>query len=129
MPIITIAAIQAKGRVLLKLVTAVVAAWLLALSIVEVARADMEHSCQPDSVALWPKQRIHVRCSNPVGGIAYFAMRARGKDFPLMFSLLTEALTQGWTVYVRYDPADLSGEKFGCQNADCRILKAAGVGP
>jgi hypothetical protein len=120
---------QIKSRALPKLPAAAVAAWLLALPTAEAALADVWHTCQPVAVAFYPKSRLHVQCSNPVNGIAYFAMRAKGKDAAMMLPLLSEAVGQGLSVGVLYDPTDLSGEKFGCLNSDCRVMHAASIGP
>jgi hypothetical protein len=46
-----------------------------------------------------------------------------------MLSLLAEALSSGLNVAVLYDPDDLSGEKIGCLNSDCRLMSAAAMEP
>jgi hypothetical protein len=114
---------------LLPRLAAVTTALIFTLQCSGAAWADQWFDCQPDAVAFIPKKRIHVRCSNPQNNISFFAMKAKGKDTPVMLTLLTEAMAQGWTVAVFFDLDDLSGEKFGCQNADCRIMKLVSVGP
>jgi len=116
---------HAKGRMLPKLAAVAVAALLLTLQLAEAAWANQWFTCQPSAVAFYPKSRLHVKCSNPQNGIEYFSMKAAA----MMLPLLTEAFSGGLNVAVLYDPNDLSGEKFGCLNADCRVLRGASMEP
>jgi hypothetical protein len=126
---IAISGSQAKRGALAKLAAATVAALILTLHVAEAAWANQWFTCQPSAVAFYPKSRLHVKCSNPQNGIEYFAMKAKGKDAAMMLPLLTEAFSGGLNVAVLYDPNDLSGEKFGCLNADCRVLRGASMEP
>ena len=129
MPMIAISGSPTKRRMLPKLTAAAVVALLVTVWFAEAAWANQWFTCQPSAVAFYPKSRLHVKCSNPQNGIEYFAMKVKGKDAAMMLPLLTEAFSSGLSVAVLYDPDDLSGEKFGCMNSDCRVLRGASMEP
>jgi hypothetical protein len=88
-------------------------------------------SCTPVNVTVYSvgAKRIHVKCSQAVNGIRYFALSSN--DTALMarvLSLITSAQVAGRTLSILFDPADLSGQAWGCANSDCRILRAASFG-
>ncbi|HEX5717509.1 MAG TPA: hypothetical protein VF179_15225 [Thermoanaerobaculia bacterium] len=88
-------------------------------------------SCTPVNVSVYSvgSKRIHVKCAQAVNGIRFFALSS--SDSALMgrvLSLITSAQIGGRTLSILYDPADLSGQAWGCANSDCRILRAAGFG-
>ena len=88
-------------------------------------------TCTPVNVSVYSlgSKRIHVKCAQSVNGIRYFALSS--SDSALMarvLSLITSAQIGGRTLSILYDPADLSGQAWGCANSDCRILRAAGFG-
>ena len=88
-------------------------------------------TCTPVNVTVYGvgSKRIHVKCAQTVNGIRFFALSS--SDSALMarvLSLITSAQIGGRTLSILYNPADLSGQAWGCANSDCRILRAAGFG-
>jgi hypothetical protein len=106
-----------------KLAVAIVAALLVSHQAAGIAAAGF--ACTPSGAGIFPKKRIHIRCSNPQSGISYFALSSKSKEAASMSAMFTTAVAQGRTVDISYDPADLSGVKIGCGNADCRLLQWA----
>ena len=85
-------------------------------------------SCTPVQVMTY-QGRVHVRCSAAVGGIVFFAVSTQDTAFAArVLSLLTTAQVAGRTITILFDPADLSGAAIGCQNSDCRLIRAVGFG-
>ena len=66
--------------------------------------------------------RIHVYCTNNLGsGIHYVAVPVANSELANRVLMLgTAAITSGKSLTVLFDPADLSGAAYGCQNSDCR---------
>jgi len=88
-------------------------------------------NCTPANVmvAAANTKRIHVKCAQAVNGVRYYALN--NTDAALMarvLTLLTSAQIAGRTLSVLNDPADLSGQAWGCANSDCRILRAVSLG-
>ena len=88
-------------------------------------------SCTPVNVTVYSvgAKRIHVKCAQAVNGIRYYALSST--DTALMarvLSLITSAQVAGRTLSILNDPADLSGQAWGCANSDCRVLRAASFG-
>lgn len=87
-------------------------------------------SCTPETVGIFVKQRIHVRCATPApGNIFYFAYSVKKKEAPSLVELFTAAKAQGKNVGIYYDPNDLKGAKIGCQTNDCRLFYGAEIRP
>lgn len=90
------------------------------------------HNCTPIEAAVWtkkPLQRIHVKCSAPppTTNYYYFAYPGTKKyspDSDRFLNLITFAIQNGKTLAIDYDPADLSGNKIGCLNDDCRLIQS-----
>ena len=70
------------------------------------------------------KNRIDVKCKETFdNGIRFFAVSTSKADFAdNVLSVLNSAILARRTVRIRYDPKDLSGSSFGCNNNDCRRL-------
>jgi len=85
-------------------------------------------SCTPVQVMTF-QGRIHVRCAASIGGIFFFAVSTQDAQFAArVLSVITTAQVAGRTLTILYDPADLSGAAIGCQNNDCRLIRAVGFG-
>lgn len=86
-------------------------------------------SCTPLNVGAL-NNRIHVRCAESYGGVTYFAMP---NDNPAhvarTLSLLSTGQVAGRTLSILYDPADLSGNDWGCAESNCRALHAVEIAP
>ena len=64
-----------------------------------------------------------------IGGIFFFAVSTQDAQFAArVLSVITTAQVAGRTLTILYDPADLSGAAIGCQNNDCRLIRAVGFG-
>lgn len=88
--------------------------------------------CDVDKVAVFTKAsggaRIHAHCASPApGGISYFALDLKKSklEAPMLIELLSTAVAFDHSVYVFYDPDDLSGAKIGCATGDCRLMHGA----
>ena len=85
-------------------------------------------SCTPTEVAVFDN-RIHIRCNESYSGIQFFAIATGDAASSARFlSLLTTAQVAGRTLSLLYDPADTSGDTWGCVEVDCRPLQAAAFG-
>lgn len=70
--------------------------------------------------------RVHIHCSNAQSGITYFAVQANDADRAArILGLVAGAVLAGHTIDILYDPNDLSGGVWGCNNVDCRIAQGA----
>lgn len=85
-------------------------------------------SCVPVAVANF-HNRVHVRCTAPVGNILYFAAPTNNAAHAArVLSTLSAAQIAGRTLDIIYDPDDTSGTDIGCLAADCRMIVAVGFG-
>lgn len=78
--------------------------------------------CTPIEIARFAN-RIHIRTLENFAGVMYFATPTA--DEPLTTQVLTiasSALAAGDMLLISYDPADLAGSAFGCQEHDCRRI-------
>lgn len=81
-----------------------------------------EHQCIPNSVLVF-SNRVHVRCSNPINSISYFALPLTdATQVDRFLKLANSALLSEKKMYVGYTANDTSGTAFGCQAGDCRKL-------
>lgn len=88
-------------------------------------------TCTPIGVAAFTT-RVHVHCATPftytpAGGtpvnIYWFAFSNRDSaTASRMLSLATSAQLAGKTVLIYFTKEDLSGESWGCQTGDCRVM-------
>jgi len=81
-------------------------------------------TCKPVHVAVGP-DRIHVECDKPISSIKYFAVSTAYTEpaqLARILSVLLAARAAGKAVVVEYNPADTSGNDFGCSETDCRRL-------
>jgi hypothetical protein len=85
-------------------------------------------TCKSVDVSSYP-ERIHVRCDKPASGvIVFFAIpTANSAHAARILSILTSAHIARRNIVVEYDPADMSGEAFGCVASNCRRLLSVGV--
>ena len=107
------------------------AAGFLLLTLPQLAQAaPVDTSCTPDEVAVFTTEtRLHVRCAAPVGNIRYFAVSTSDQaKAARVLSVINTALVAGRTLWIKYDPVDLSGASIGCLNSDCRLIRAIGFG-
>ena len=78
--------------------------------------------CQPVQISVSPR-RIHVKCATGIGKVVYFAASTQDQDTANRYlTLLTTAMTARKQLVIDVVMADLSGEAFGCANADCRVI-------
>jgi len=78
--------------------------------------------CQPVQISVSP-DRIHVKCATGIGKVVYFATPTKDQNTASLYlSLLTTAMTARRQLVIDVVMSDLSGESFGCANADCRII-------
>jgi hypothetical protein len=85
-------------------------------------------TCKSVDVSSYP-ERIHVRCDKTAsGGIVFFAIpTANSAHAARILSILTTAHIARRNIVVEYDPADNSGQAFGCDPSNCRRLLSVGV--
>jgi hypothetical protein len=75
-------------------------------------------------------KRVHVRCAAAVNGVTFFAVSATDPDNAARaLAVLNSAQLAGRTLYIQYDPADTSGNAWGCNSSDCRIILGLEYGP
>lgn len=92
------------------------------------AAAPTWSSCTPIEVMTFPN-RIHIRCATAVSGIIFFAVgTSDAPNAARVLSILTTAQVAGRTLTILYEPNDLSGASIGCQNNNCRLIRAVGFG-
>ncbi len=102
-------------------------AMLALTAVVSVEAFSNSHTCKPVDVMSF-SSRIHVRCSNPKGGINYFAVSTKNKTNADRFlKVATTALVSGKKVYVNYGSSNTSGASFGCLAKDCRKATYFGI--
>lgn len=73
-------------------------------------------------------QRVAVNCTaSTSGGISWFAYRyATSPDLAkMLLSVFTSARVSGRPVVVAFESTDTSGNAWGCQTNDCRIILQA----
>ena len=88
--------------------------------------ADKFFTCTPVDVAVFPNSRIHVKCSPGDGPIQYFALGVKDDgEANRMLSILSTAFAAKKRLQILYNPDDLDGDKIGCLNKDCRLLRGA----
>ena len=89
------------------------------------------HKCDPVAVAVFPKQRIHVKCSVGFdnGRIEYFALGVdNSAEADRVLSILSTALTTKRRLEIWFHDSHLSfGGKVGCQLTNCRLLYAVQI--
>jgi hypothetical protein len=88
------------------------------------------YTCTSVGVAAYA-ERIHVECSVAApGGIRFFALStANSSNAARILSVLSMAHVTGKPLEILYDPTDLSGTAFGCQEDDCRVIQSAIIKP
>jgi len=85
------------------------------------------HSCTPISVMTY-SNRVHVRCSNPVNNIRYFALSmSSSSKVDRFLKIATTALVSEKQMYIGYGSTDTSGASFGCRANDCRKATSYGI--
>ena len=78
--------------------------------------------CQPVQISV-SARRIHVKCATGIGKVVYFAAGTQDQDTANRYlTLLTTAMTARRQLVIDVVMSDLSGESFGCANADCRTI-------
>lgn len=86
-----------------------------------------EHQCIPINVLSF-SNRVHVKCSNPVNSIAYFALPLTDAAVVDRFlKIANTALVSEKKMYVGYGANDTTGTAFGCLASDCRKLTYFGI--
>jgi hypothetical protein len=84
-----------------------------------------QFTCTPQSVSTF-EPRIHVRCIPSDGAIEYFAVNTDNSGNANRFlSLVSTALALSKKLAINYDANDQSGDDFGCDPANCRIMTGA----
>ena len=86
------------------------------------------YTCKSVDVTVYP-ERIHVRCNKATsGGFVFFAIpTANSAHAARILSILTTAHVASRNIEVEYDPADKSGDAFGCHSSNCRRLLSVGI--
>ncbi len=83
--------------------------------------------CRPAQVSISDK-RVHVKCQTGVGGIVYFAAPTDDKGTATNYlAVMLNALSGKKILLVDVVMDDLSGEAYGCKNADCRPISAVAI--
>jgi hypothetical protein len=78
--------------------------------------------CQPVQVSVSEK-RVHVKCQEGVGDIVYFAAPTDDKGTAGNYlSIMLDALSGKKQLLIDVLMDDLTGEPYGCMNADCRPI-------
>ena len=93
------------------------------------AFADLKwEACTPTEVAAF-ENRIHIRCEQTLDdGIRYIALPTTDSGHASrVLTLMTSPALARRVLRVRYDPDDLTGASFGCQNRNCRRLRGVVV--
>jgi hypothetical protein len=86
-----------------------------------------ETGCTPLNVMVF-ESRVHVKCVETVGNIAYFAASTEDSgNASRVLNVLSTALAAGRTLSIIYDPADTSGAAIGCQINDCRLIQGVAL--
>ncbi len=87
-------------------------------------------TCTPVGVSAFTS-RVAVRCSAAApGGIWYFAVSTADSGSASRFlSIFTTAKVTGKNVDIYYTPSDTSGNAWGCNASDCRVIWGAEVVP
>lgn len=84
--------------------------------------------CQTGEVTAY-KGRVHIYCSNDLGGgVHYVASPTTDSDmYNRVLMIGMAAIAHSKTLYVCFDPADLSGVTWGCLDTDCRTALAVSL--
>ncbi len=118
-------------KVLRALAVAIVCLAVFAIPCREVSAAYMTWDCVISQVqfivtSVTGKPRVAAQCqASAGGGISWFAFRiSDGPDLAKMIlSMLTTGKVAGRTVRIGYESTDTSGNGWGCESANCRIIK------
>lgn len=90
------------------------------------------HTCKSTEVAVFA-ERIHVRCNTPATvststGIIFFALSTSNSvHVARILSLLTSAHIAQKTIWITFDPNEVSAATFGCLVNDCRRILSVGM--
>ena len=83
--------------------------------------------CRPVQVSISDK-RVHVKCQVGVGKIVFFAAATDDKGTATNYlTVMLDALSGKKQLLIDVVMDDLSGEAFGCMNADCRPISAVAI--
>jgi len=101
------------------------------LATTEARAAYTTFSCTPQTVqfvvtSVGGEPRVALSCTAAApGGIVWFAYRFwdGAEQSKLLFSSFLAAKTAGRSVTIGYESTDTSGANWGCEAANCRIVK------
>ena len=79
--------------------------------------------CSPVEITVFVGTRFHVKCSKPVGKIAYFAMQTKDNSAALAMNLILNAYEHNSVINIDYTLGDTSGDAYGCAKDDCRAIQ------
>ena len=83
--------------------------------------------CRPVQVSISDK-RVHVKCQTGVGPIVYFAAATDDKGTAGNYlMIMLDAISGKKQLLVDVLMDDLTGEPYGCKNADCRPIQAVSI--
>jgi hypothetical protein len=83
--------------------------------------------CVPVQVSVSDK-RVHVKCQTGVGPIVYFAAATDDKGTATNYlTIMLDAISGKKQLFVDVLMDDLTGEPYGCKNADCRPIQAVSI--
>jgi hypothetical protein len=86
--------------------------------------AEKSFVCTPIEVGVFPKKRIHVKCSPGDGAISYLALGvADAGEANRTLSILSTAFAVKKRLTIWSDPADTTGTGIGCQTNNCRLIR------
>jgi hypothetical protein len=72
------------------------------------------------------KTRVDVQCKTAINGIQFFAVVTASPDNAARFQdLFSTAVAKSRGLQISFDPADTTGQFFGCQSANCRVARGA----
>lgn len=94
--------------------------------VVVIGTGETSTTCTPSNLAVYDT-RVHVKCVESVGGIQWFAIStADSAKAARVLSIINSAMVTGRPLFINYNPTDTSGDSFGCQASDCRIITGIG---
>lgn len=83
--------------------------------------------CMPVQVSVSDK-RVHVKCATGIGTIVYFAAATDDKGTSTNYlMIMLDAISGKKQLLVDVLMDDLTGEPYGCKNADCRPIQAVSI--
>jgi hypothetical protein len=91
-----------------------------------VLAAEIEIECTPNLVFVH-RERLSVRCDQSVDGIIFFVSPTENApQAARALTVIQSALLTGRSLFIQFDPNDLSGDRIGCEVGNCRLIQGIG---